>query len=97
MRDDYDTFIKKNGWSKLAAEPERAVKSIVREFYANAKEHSNFEVFMSGKWVSFDIKAICAYFELPTEEEDEYYPYISDGLDSVELEKIIADIAKPGT
>ena len=72
--------IQNKGWQALVQQPEAAVMSLVRESYANAKEHDDFKIFVRGKWVSFDRSIINHFYQLP-DIDDEYSQYIADELD----------------
>lgn len=48
---------------------------LIREFYANVKEHHNESVLVHGKFVSFTTNTINAYFEIPDDLIDEYFTF----------------------
>ena len=64
--------VKKRKWEVLVKHPEATVVLMVREFYANTKEHRNFHVFIRGKWVAFDRTTINRHYNLPNINNDEY-------------------------
>ena len=63
------------GWLEFIKQPQPALKTVVREFYANAKEHRDKKVFVRGKWVSFDRTAINRHYRLTNIDDDEYSQY----------------------
>ncbi|EOY21586.1 Uncharacterized protein TCM_013457 [Theobroma cacao] len=63
-------------WSTFCKHPQAASMRIVREFYANAKEHTNRSTFVQGKFVPFNTDAIDPYFDIPKAVIDEYNEYI---------------------
>lgn len=72
--------IMQRGWSDFVKQPEPAVLSIVREFYANMVEGSS-RSFVRGRQVSFDYGTINRYYHLPNFERDEYDIYASEHVD----------------
>lgn len=62
--------------------------SIVKELYANAKDHHFYNVQVKGKTVSFNSEAINQYYNLSGVEYDEYAKY---------YELIIQKLCQPGT
>ena len=64
--------MKSRKWKELVKHPEAAVVPLVREFYANMKEHRNFRVFVRGKIVPFDRTTINRYYKLSNIVNDEY-------------------------
>ncbi|KAH0464074.1 hypothetical protein IEQ34_006860 [Dendrobium chrysotoxum] len=46
------------GWAHFCEEPYAAMVNVVREFYANRKESSDYSCFMIGKWVPFEFLTI---------------------------------------
>lgn len=67
--------IEGRNWQEFVKQPSAALVPVVREFYANAKEHRNKKVFVRGKWVAFDSKAINKYYKLPNIVNDRYTQY----------------------
>ncbi|KAG8375999.1 hypothetical protein BUALT_Bualt09G0017400 [Buddleja alternifolia] len=58
-------IIAKNKWEQLVARPKLAVKSIVKEFYANAPEHKDDKVYVRGVWVRVDSEKINEILNIP--------------------------------
>ncbi|KGN46897.1 hypothetical protein Csa_020731 [Cucumis sativus] len=84
--------IMQRGWSDFVKQPEPAVLSIVREFYANMVEGSS-RSFVRGRQVSFDYGTINRYYHLPNFERDEYDIYASEHVD---VHQIIRELCQPG-
>ena len=63
------------GWEELVKQPKSALVPVVREFYANAKEHKDKRAFVRGKWVPFDRTTINKHYNLPDIEGDKYSRY----------------------
>lgn len=57
-------MIAERHWFDLIAQPDPAMISVVKEFYANAKEHYHFRVQVRGKTISFSSTDINAYYNL---------------------------------
>lgn len=90
---DIHLNIEQRGWEELVKQPEAAVVSVVREFYANMKE-DDISVFVRGKMVPFDRTTINRLYHLPDIEHDEYSTYAREELD---LEQVILKLCRPGT
>ena len=88
------SIIRQRGWGEFCAQPKSAIVPLVREFYANALEHNHRRVFVRGKQVDFNGKAINRFFKLPDIENDGYTQFIGKQVD---FEEIIHEIAVPGT
>ena len=69
------SIIEERRWHNFAKHPELTVAPIVREFYANAKKHTNKKAFVRGKCVHFDNHTINRFYGLGGFEDDEYSEY----------------------
>lgn len=85
-------IIRDQGWEDFVKQPEAAVVSLVREFYANMDE-SSLSVIVRGKLVKFDHSTINRFYKLPNIDNDEYSTYINDELN---LEQVLETIGRPG-
>lgn len=65
------TMIEGWSWGKFIEQPKPAVVSIVKEFYANAKQTEGRVVQVRGKVVSYDETNINAYYRLPGMVDDD--------------------------
>ena len=60
------------GWGRLCAQPNAAVIPVVREFYANGKEHTHEKVEIWGRIVRIHYEDINRYFGVPNIQRDDY-------------------------
>lgn len=58
---------------------------MVREFYANAIECDNFQVFVRGKPMSFARSIINQFYNLLDIEKDDYSTYLNEELNLDEV------------
>lgn len=78
LEDHFVEMLKTEHLEKQAKEPEKALTSIVQEFYTNLKEHRNYKVFVRFVWVPFNAKAIYDYLDMPCTINDQYTQYLSN-------------------
>lgn len=67
---------------------------IVKEFYANAKDHHKYDVRVRGEVVTFHNKAINRYYNLSVVKKNEYVEYVRTGPN---YKLIIQQLCQPGT
>lgn len=91
--DSVSQQVKRRKWEELVKHPEAAVVPLVREFYANMKEHRNFRVFVRGKMVPFDRTTINRYYKLSNIENDAYERMLEGSINW----DTIKDALCPGT
>lgn len=92
---DMAVMIAERNWFTLTEQPEPAVITVVKEFYANVPEHDHYTVFVRGKTVEIGEEDFNECYQLPVEDfHDEYAGFISDGPD---YEQIIRELCQPGT
>lgn len=65
-------------WESLLETPSSAVAPVVREFYANGKEHKNKKVFVRGKFVSFVSTSINKVYGLSDVDDSRYQHFCED-------------------
>lgn len=76
--DHYVEMLKAEHLEKLAKKSEKAIISIVHEFYENLREHREYKVFFRGVWAPFNAKALCDYLVMPCiVDDDQYMQYLS--------------------
>ncbi|XP_073023626.1 uncharacterized protein [Primulina eburnea] len=69
-------------WEEFGRQPQDAVISLVREFYANLKvRHDRLVVFVRGKEVAFDARTINTVYGFPEIMHDEYEEYKNGNVD----------------
>lgn len=75
-------MILERGWLDFIAQPEATIVSVVKEFYANAKETQNHVVLVRGKAVSSDKASINTYYNIEDmSDDDEFTKYRHEDLD----------------
>ncbi|KAJ4715171.1 DEAD-box ATP-dependent RNA helicase 56-like isoform X2 [Melia azedarach] len=85
------SIINSRKWQHFCEQPSAAIIPLVREFYANAREHTHGRIRIRGKEVRFDKDAINAYFSLPSIEDfDTYYK-------SVDINEMVQLLCPYGT
>lgn len=88
------TMIAETRWWEFTKQPEAAVISIVKEFYANAKEAEGFVIQVQGKSVPFDSTSINSYYQLEDMVvDDDFTQYYHNYLD---LNEVIKCLCRPG-
>ena len=70
--------IQTRGWSTYCSPPKDGSMTLVREFYANAREHRNHKTKVRGIVVRFDEETINRYLGLVAPEEDELANYTKE-------------------
>lgn len=82
------------GWQTFASQPRACSIPLVKEFYANAKEHDNFKVFVRGRWVRFDRVSINRFYHTQDIPNDDYSRLRDEGVNPTTL---INTLARAGT
>lgn len=75
-------------------QPEAAIISVVREFYANVNPEGSATAQVRGYEVAFDSKTINELFAMPNYDGKDY---LEPGLGSYDLDDIVKRLCKPGT
>lgn len=88
-------MIAERDWFDLTTQPEPAVTAMVKEFYANAKEHYHFGVQVRGKTVKFSSTDINKFYNVPDEGDiNQYKSYVIQGP---YYDRIVRELCQPGT
>ncbi|XVF09304.1 hypothetical protein REPUB_Repub07fG0081200 [Reevesia pubescens] len=69
----------RRSWHQFVKQPEVAVLPILGEFYTNVVEHLEFEAFVKGKKVFFDLKTINQLYSHQNLEKDKLQKIIDKG------------------
>lgn len=59
-------------WELFAKQPQPALIPVVKEFYTNAGEYRDIQVFVKSKWFPFDSTSINRLYNLSDVDDDEY-------------------------
>lgn len=87
-------MIIERGWLDFTKQPEAAVISIVKEFYANAKDAQDYVVQVRDKAVSYNKQNINAYYQIEDmSNNDEFTEYMTEDFD---LDTVIKTLCRPG-
>lgn len=81
-------------WANFTAQPDSSVVKIVKEFYANAKDHIGNMIWVRGKSVEVSFGSINAYYGLNTIPNNGFIQYLDHELDYSE---VIQALCVPGT
>lgn len=87
-------MIMERNWFDMTEHLGPAVISIVKEFYANAREVEDYVVQVRGRPVSYTRTTINSYFNLRDILIDDYLYY---GIGHCDLDVVIQKLCKPGT
>lgn len=86
--------IYQKGWNKFTEELEATVVSVVKEFYAIAKDKAPFNAFVRGRLVPFSADTINTYYQLRIPRHCQY-AHLHDN--DPDFEAILKEMTKPGT
>lgn len=88
-------MIAERNWFNFTDQSELAIIVVVKEFYANVKEHYYFGMQVWGKTVKLASKDINKIYNLHNEgSRSQYTNFLSQGPD---YEQIIRELCQPGT
>lgn len=92
---EFENTLMEFGWGRLVEHPRPAVIPIVREFYANAQFHNEYQVMVRGRVVEFSQERISSLYGLTTyaSDEDKYKQFIDEQVDPSE---VLAEISEVG-
>ena len=81
------------GWRKFVQQPQAAVPSIVREFYANFSEAVDGRTFVRGKRVQINRQSINDFYGLPPSPTSAFHTL----QEVVDLDGLLRELCVPGT